>query len=540
MTQLSFPLGQHVAFVGDNAHALHVSQPGSYFGPVTTPEGTEISAACVLPFQLPYMIAAASMDFPDIPSPMDTGYAWPGIIRPRAHQRVTAGFAATHHKCFILNEMGTGKTASALWAADYLMSMGYVRKVLVLGTLSTLYSTWETEASRLLIHRTKSVVYGTAERRKKLVRQDSDFYILNHDGLAIVADELIKRGDIDLVIIDEGSYYRNAQTDKYKMLAGFLKAYKDKQWLWVLTAQPCPNEPPEAFALAKLVSPHRVPRFYGSFRDMTMLKVSQYKYVPKPNAMDTVFAALQPAIRFRKADCVDLPPTTYVMKQAQLSDDQRRAYRAMRTTFVHQTEDGTMVKAPNAAVQVGKLLQIAAGVVKTSSNLDEDDAVLKFDVSSRLKLVLEFVEESQSKTVVLVPYVAALSRLVKYLEDKGYSCGVVDGSVTGTARAKVLEAFSNQREPRVLVCNPKAASHGLNLQVADTLVFYSPVLSLDTYLQAKERIARPGQQHHMVIGEIAATKLEARFYDALRVNERFSEALLGMYDEVLDETVQRV
>jgi SNF2 family DNA or RNA helicase len=256
--------------------------------------------------------------------------------------------------------------------------------------------------------------------------------------------------------------------------------------------------------------------------------------------MDTVFAALQPAIRFRKSDCVELPPTTYVMKQATLSDDQRKAYRSMRATFTHQAESGTVVRAANAAVQVGKLLQIAAGVVKTSTTQDDDEATLQFDVSSRMKLVLEFVEESQSKTVVLVPYVAVLRRLVKYLEDKGYSCGIVDGSVTGTARAKVLEAFSNHREPRVLVCNPKAASHGLNLQVADTLVFYSPVLSLDTYLQARERIARPGQQNHMVIGEIAATKLEARFYDALRVNEKFSESLLNMYNEVLDETVARV
>lgn len=515
----------NVAFAGPSAVTLHSWCPGSYYGPVP-----EFDAhACVLQPVLQNMILAGQLEFPDVPSPVATDYNWPGMFAPRAHQRHTVEFMTTHPRCFVLSDMGTGKTASALWAADYLIAMGYVRKVLILGTVSTLKPTWMREVNRLLLHRSAIVLYGAAATRKKLTQGDANIFIINHDGLAIVEKELIARGDIDLVIVDEGSYYRNSKTEKYGTLERFLRAYQNKQWLWVLTAAPCPNEPPEAFSLAKLVSPHRVPKYYGTFRELTMQKVSMYRWIPRPGAMDTVYAALQPAIRYKKNDCIDLPETTYVLKQVPLSDDQRKAYRDMRKSFLHE-RDGTEVKAVNAAVQVGKLLQIAAGVVRFG---DGDDEKIHFDVSARLNAVLEYVEESQSKIVVLVPYTAALKKVVEFLEKKGHSCGIVDGSVQGNARATVIENFVSHKDPKVLVCNPKAAAHGLNLQIADTLVWYSPVMSLDTYLQACARIAREGQLNKMVIGEIASTKLEAKFYDALRTGEKFHSELLAMYNEIL-------
>jgi len=39
-----------------------------------------------------------------------------------------------------------------------------------------------------------------------------------------------------------------------------------------------------------------------------MNKVSMFKWVPKLDAQDKIHVALQPAIRFTKAQCLDLPP----------------------------------------------------------------------------------------------------------------------------------------------------------------------------------------------------------------------------------------
>lgn len=68
------------------------------------------------------------------PSPIRYEYRWPRPARFKKvldHQMATAEFATLYQRLFILNDMGTAKTASALWAADYLMDKGYVGKCII-------------------------------------------------------------------------------------------------------------------------------------------------------------------------------------------------------------------------------------------------------------------------------------------------------------------------------------------------------------------------------------------------------------------------
>ena len=80
----------------------------------------------------------------------------------------------------------------------------------------------------------------------------------------------------------------------------------------MMTGTPAAQNPTDAYGLAKLVSPNKVPRFFGAFKDMVMIKVSQFTWKIRPNATDIVFRALQPAIRFTKDECLDLPPMVYI------------------------------------------------------------------------------------------------------------------------------------------------------------------------------------------------------------------------------------
>ena len=58
------------------------------------------------------------------PSPIDTQYNWSGIYKPFAHQKKTSAFFTMNRRAFCFNEQGTGKTASAIWSADFLMNQG--------------------------------------------------------------------------------------------------------------------------------------------------------------------------------------------------------------------------------------------------------------------------------------------------------------------------------------------------------------------------------------------------------------------------------
>ena len=49
------------------------------------------------------------------------GYKWPMANpdhKPFKHQVETSEFLIKNPKCFVLNDMGVGKTLSALWSAD--------------------------------------------------------------------------------------------------------------------------------------------------------------------------------------------------------------------------------------------------------------------------------------------------------------------------------------------------------------------------------------------------------------------------------------
>ena len=67
----------------------------------------------------------------DVPSPILGQYKWSGNVTPYSHQKATSSFLTLHQKAFCFNEQGTGKTASAIWAADYLLNKGVISRVLV-------------------------------------------------------------------------------------------------------------------------------------------------------------------------------------------------------------------------------------------------------------------------------------------------------------------------------------------------------------------------------------------------------------------------
>ena len=145
-------------------------------------------------------------------------YNWPGPFRPYDHQLETAKFIVNNPRGFVLNEMGTGKSASLLWAADYLMSRGEVNKLLIIAPLSTLTRVWQDEAFRLLMHRRVVVLKGPAERRRKMYDWNWDIAVINFDGVQVIQDLLIRdtrSGVIDMVAIDEASAYRNSKTKRF-------------------------------------------------------------------------------------------------------------------------------------------------------------------------------------------------------------------------------------------------------------------------------------------------------------------------------------
>ena len=259
-----------------------------------------------------------------------TDYDWPGKFKPFAHQKQTAEFLTLNRKAFCFNEQGTGKTASVIWACDYLMNLGVVKRVLVICPLSIMKSAWQQDLFKFAIHRTCDVAYGEPKRRKKIIAQGAEFVIINFDGVEIVKQDIMN-GGFDLIVVDEASAYKNAQTTRWKTLRDVVATTKG---IWMLTGTPAAQSPVDAFGLAKLINPINTPKFFGEFRDKVMFKVGMYRWVPKKDAQDTVHKVLQPAIRFEKNQCLDLPDLTFVERDAPLTPQQNKYYKLLKKQMV--------------------------------------------------------------------------------------------------------------------------------------------------------------------------------------------------------------
>ncbi len=458
-----------------------------------------------------------------IPSPITRDYKFPGLYTPFKHQVTTAAFLTLRKRAFCFNEAGTGKTSSVIWAADYLMTQGLVKRVLVICPLSIMYSAWQADIFKTAMHRTVAVAYGDASRRKKIINGAYEFVIVNYDGVNIIQDEIRNLG-FDLIVVDEANAYKTATTKRWKTLA---KILTPSTRLWMLTGTPASQSPLDAFGLAKLVSPANVPKFFTAWRDQVMQQVTRFKFVPKPTSREAVYNALQPAIRYTKAECLDLPDVMYQTREIPLTSQTNKYYEALKRQMLIEAA-GEEISAVNAAASLSKLLQISGGAVYTDKH-----EVVEFDVSPRFNALMEVMEETEHKVIVFVPFRHTIDIVSRYLTDQGVSNEIINGDVSAKQRADVINRFQTSESPRVLVIQPQSASHGVTLTAANTVVFWSPVMSVETYLQCVARIDRVGQKNSMTVVHLQGSEVERKMYAMLQNKVDLHEKLVDLYKQEL-------
>jgi hypothetical protein len=482
----------------------------------------------------------------DAPSPILKRYDWPGRYRPMSHQMDTAAFLTLHKRAFCFNDPGTGKTMAALWAADYLMKLGKVRRVLVLCPLSIMHSAWMADVHNSVIHRSAVVAHNSnAQRRVEMVKKNYEIVITNYDGLNLIAKDVKADGRFDLVIVDEANAYKNPSTNRWKALNSIVRP---DTYLWMMTGTPAAQSPVDAYGLAKLVNPEGVPKFATAWREKVMVKVTQFKWAPKLDAAKMVHEALQPAIRFNKADCLDLPPVVTVTREVEMSAQQEKYYRMLKEQMLVRAA-GETISAVNAGVAVSKLLQISCGAAYT-----DDHEVVEFDCSPRLKVLGEVLEETDRKVIIFAMFRSSIDTISNYLSKHHISHAQIHGDVSASKRGEIIRDFQSslvkfpegtdpaaRREiehirartvgPRVLVMQPQATAHGITLTAADTVVFYGPLMSVEQYQQCIARADRKGQDSDKVtVVHIESSAIERKLFKAMAAKVSDLTLLTNMFD----------
>lgn len=449
------------------------------------------------------------------------GYEFFGYT-PFQHQVVSVLTYLKYKRCYNLSDMGAGKTASTIWAYDILRYMGKVDNMLIICPLSIIQTVWVNEVRKVAPHLTYAIMHGARDIRMEALNSKADIVITNHDCVRNYKSEIIAK-KFDIIAIDEITAYKHSSSQRSKCMAkitGYCKV------VWGLTGTPITTGPMDAYGLAKIVNPDRLPSPYMTrFRNLTMSKIDMYNYEPRPGWEDIVFNLLQPAIRFKTRDCIDMPPVSFETRVVPMLPEVKKIYNTMVKEHLAEINNGT-ITAVNAGVKASKLLQIASGSV-----IDEEGVAQRLPVSPKYNELKSLVYESGNKLVVFVQFVDTALYLDELLMKDQFTTRVIYGKIPVRLRDEYFDEFQNG-DVEILIAQVATASHGVNLTAASHICYWSAITGVEKYIQSTARVSRPGQTRHQHIIHLQSCRVEQVLFKGLQDGTLDNNAILDMYKEL--------
>lgn len=412
--------------------------------------------------------------------------------KPYYYQSFAEQFILDHPEAGLLLDMGMGKTAVSLTAADKLLYDYFaVRKVLVIAPLKPAKETWPPEIQKWdhLKHLTLSMILGSAQERIAALNREADIYIINRENVVWLVDYYKAKWPFDMVIIDELSSFKSSKAQRFRALKKVRKYIKR---IVGLTGTPSPNGLldlwPEMYlldegkSLGKTLTSYRETYFLPDKRNATTI----FSWKPKAGAEEAIYAKLDGlCISMKAADYLQLPERLFLRREVEMSEKAMTLYKTLEKDTLLPFADGD-IDAPTAAVLTNKLLQAAGGAA-----YDENGNV-KYLHEDKLEALDQLIEEANGQPV-LVFYAFKHERdriIARYPEAVDIK---EDSAVTRWNKGEVL----------IMLAHPASAGHGLNLQAGGHIaIWYGLPTSLELYQQANKRLHRPGQKETVLIHHI--------------------------------------
>lgn len=398
-------------------------------------------------------------------------------------QLETASFLSKNPLSFCTSTPRTGKTLSTLMAADYVMQQ-YGGQALIVAPLTVANEgEWADTVKEWFPRRRVKLIH---KDRANDIKEPADIYLINPAGVKIVKQELMEkaiRGDFRCLAIDELTEYANVSSQQWGALNEVARYIPFR---WGLTGTP--GGPEKVYGEVKIINPNNVPRSFYRWREMTMVKINQFKWIPKTGHEETIKEAMSPCIRFDKEQLMTIPTPQVVTEHVELTEEQTKLTQLL-VEDLYAMVDGGDINVTTASTIAQKLLQVAGGVVKTT---DGDE--VRVDAQHKLDKLIEILGRTPRKKVVFSSFVGVNNMLVEHIRNAGYTCEKIDGSVTGGTRSKILKDFMNAPEPHVLVCHPRTTAYGVELASADYIICYGPPMTgAFMYQQLFERLSSAKQ-----------------------------------------------
>ena len=441
-------------------------------------------------------------------------------------QLETASFLSQNPYAFVTSTPRTGKTLSTLMGMDYVQQQhggsALIVAPLTVANKGEWYKTvkeWFPNKRVVLIHKD----------RENEVNEHADVYLINPDGLKIVATQLqrmVESGKITIAIFDELTEFANPKSQRWIAANNIVARCP---YRWGLTGTP--GKPEKIYGQVKLINPRNVPTSMFRWREMTEVKVTQFKWIPKQGHEEVVKEAMSPCIRFDKEQLMKIPLPQVITEEVPLSVEQETLTQAL-VEDLQAMVDSNEIEATTASTLAQKMLQVAGGAVRT-----KDGESVRIDATPKLNKLVEILHRTPRKKVVFSSFTAINDMLVEKIREAGFTCEKIDGSVTGSKRSDILNSFLDEEYPHVLVCHPRTTAFGVELASADYIICYGvPLTGAFMYQQLFERLssARQTAEETFVV-HLSAGKQDKLSFAALAGGVNIERNIVNLFTKNLSE-----
>jgi len=435
------------------------------------------------------------------------------------YQNKAVAFVKDKPKAALWIDMGLGKTVSTLTALKDLIEDGAVKRTLVIAPLRVAQHTWREEIHDWRHIDLSYTVIADLNPQKRIIALDAhtDLHIINREMIPWLVEHYGQKWPYDCVVIDESSSFKSHSSKRWKALRKVLGKIKR---MVQLTGTPAPNSLIDLWPQMYLLDRgERLENTRGKFLEKYCTTVGNpqwNQYAVKPEREDVIHKRIADVVlRMSAEDYLELPERIDLTIDIELPPKARKAYQDMEIDFLHAYEKGEIL-AVNAAVQVGKLLQICNGNLYTE---DKDFITLH---TRKLEELQQIIEQAGEPVLVAYTFKSDLAVIQKVIKE----------AVVLDKEGDTIDRW-NRGEISVLLAHPASAGHGLNLQKGGSLiVWYGLPWSLELYQQFNARLHRQGQTKPVrVVHLIAKDTADNSVFSALAAKENTQDKLLRVLNE---------
>lgn len=457
------------------------------------------------------------------------------------HQITSAAYLARYYRGYNTSTPRTGKTGAMVLLADYLQQQHLsTGATLIIATVTNMWSVWGTTLETTLPGRSFVLVHSDygKDLRTNLLKKPAAYYVINYDGVKLCEKQLqrmVREKKITTIIIDEMTHYGNSGSMRWKAMNAVISGGGSPvKYCYGISGSPASNYT-APFHMGKLINPSQLPcQSATAWDDLVYYRWGSkvYQKTKRKEAESIITKALQPTVRFDKADILELPPITFSVRKSEMTPEQKKVYASMELHMVAQMESGEVIETAQKSAMIQKLLQISQGTVITGR-----EESTELSNKPRIDLMEEIIREGTAKAVIFCAYTGVIDRTVEQLRKRGFTVEKIDGTVKGKKRDLALTSFQMMKDPHILVCHPQTTAFGAELSAADTMIFNGPPMSGGfVYEQALERMSSAKQKaKNLFIVHLYASEAERKLFSDLKNGVESSQSINNLFSQIFQE-----